>query len=247
MADSAKQRLEDALKKHLVRRDNLGLCLANTQPSIATPPKIFAYLRTIGPDKDFLCLAVRKGLDDAERLTSSQKIQLLFPEEGLVAVCSVIHSLNSRRELVISYPQDFLTQERRGKGRIYNPNLLVSFHGKLELCKKCYDFGLGGFAVLFNKRERIPCELEDRVSVEFFVRDKFFLYIEAILVHVATIAPFESIHYPYGGQRASFKWKSVSERQRQVLKEMMKVLRAEESSSEGNDESDPPKSLALVK
>jgi hypothetical protein len=117
----------------------------------------------------------------------------------------------------------------------------------MELCKQCYDFGMGGFAVLFNKRERIPCELEGKVGVEFFMREQFFLYIEAVLVHVASIARHESSNYPYGGQRASFKWNAVSEQQRKVLKEMMKVLRAEESSSEENEESDPPKSLALVK
>ena len=237
------ERLQNALKKHLVHQDEVSLEYHDALKR-GTPVK--ARLSYVLPDVDQLSVIITEGREVAAAFKRGTEITLNLAQEGINATSVVIQELKETAELVLSYPFQCLAQERREKERIYSPNLLVRFQGKIAVCKNCYDFGPGGFSVLFQKKEYVPCAVDEVIEVELFMEDHF-IHLTAQLVNIAQIDVFENHNYPYGGQRASFQWQNLGAEDRVILQGMMRAAAVKGSSSAMTEESDPPRSLVLVK
>ena len=243
MALAEAERLHNALQKHLVRQDEITLVHQDGLKRLVTFKARPSYIL---PELNKICVVVTEGRDAATHFCRGEEVTLHFTQEGLTATSVIVQEMRPTAELMISYPYQCHAQERREKERIYSPNLLVRFQGKVSICKNCYDFGPGGFAVLFQKKEYIPCQIEEQIHVELFLQEKF-INLNATLVNIAKIDVFENHNYPYGGQRASFRWDNLIPADRILLKEMMQALAVKGSSFAESEESDPPRSLVLVK
>ena len=237
------ERLQNALKKHLIHQDEISL-MHHDSFKQGTPVK--ARLCYVLPDVDQLCVVITEGRSVAADFKRGEEVSINLDQEGICATSVVVQELKETAELILSYPFQCMAQERREKERIYSPNLLVRFQGKIALCKNCYDFGPGGFSVLFQKKEYVPCAVGEPIEVELFMEDKF-IHLTANLVNIIQLDAFENHNYPYGGQRASFQWKNLTADDRILLKEMLRASAVKASSFAEIEESDPPRSLVLVK